>query len=491
MKPIVTAAMMSALLAGHAAPAFAQLPPPAVAARPSACPAHEIAGAVRCATINVAENPARPDGRRIDLEVMILAARNPSPDQDPLFIIPGGPGQSATRTAGPRAYFAETFDAVRETRDIVLIAPRGTAGSGELRLDPPDALLFDALDTVIPPSWVRPARARLAAQADLTQYTTSRIADDLEVTRQALGYARINIYGTSYGTRVAQLYAARHPERVRAMILKAAVPPGVAVPLTYTPGAERALRLVFDRCAADRRCAAAYPDIARRFERLMARFARDPAWIPIPHPSTRAPVELVVTDTVFGYLLRNLLMSASGAGTALGAIDAADRGDFTTAASLISRLRGAYANELAGGMLLSVTAAEDLPRVDALALAADAEAGFLRGAVARGFVEAAGLWPRGAAPDDLYRPLRGAIPVLLVAGELDPATPPDFARRIAANLDNARVVVFTGGAHSGENFTGLDAMMAAFIAAPDPMALDISAARNNRPLPLIEAGTDR
>lgn len=486
MKPIWAAAAMAALFTGCATPgsaAFQQTH----GAQPSTCPAHEIGGTVRCVAINVAENPARPNGRRIDLEVMILAARAPRPDADPLFVIPGGPGQSATRSAGPRGYFADTFDALRETRDIVLIAPRGTAGSGELRLEPPDALLFASLDTVIPSSWARTARERLAAQADLTQYTTSTIADDIEATRRALGYELINIYGTSYGTRVAQLYAARHPGRVRAMILKAPVPPGVAVPLTYTPGAQRALHLVFDRCAADPRCAAAYPDIQRRFTSLLARLARDPVRTSIAHPRTGAPVDLAITDTVFGYLLRNLLMSASGAGTTLRLIDAADKGDFATAATLISRLRGAYANDLAGGMLLSVTAAEDLPRVRAADLEVDARSGFLKGAVARGLVEAAGLWPRGAAPDDLFEPLTGRIPVLLVAGELDPATPPDFARRIAANLDNARVAVFAGGSHSGENFIDLDAMMHAFVTTPDPRALDLSAAESSRPLPLIEA----
>ena len=117
------------------------------------------------------------------------------------------------------------------------------------------------------------------------------------------------------------------------MILKAAVPPGVAEPLIYTPGAQRALHLVFDRCAADRRCAAAYPDIQRRFTMLLADPLRDPTRVSIPHPQTGAPLDLAITDTVFGYVLRNLLMSASGAGTALRVIDAADKGDFTTAAT--------------------------------------------------------------------------------------------------------------------------------------------------------------
>lgn len=483
------AATMSILVAGVASPGPAA-PQQPQGGRPSMCPEHQIGGDVRCVTISVPENPARPNGRRIDLEVMILAARDRQPHSDPLFVIPGGPGQSATRTAGPRGYFAETFDGLRQTRDVVLIAPRGTAGSGELRLDPPDGLLFDSLDTVIPAAWARAARDRLAAQADLTRYTTSAIADDIEATRQALGYPRINIYGTSYGTRVAQLYAARHPERVRAMILKAAVPPGVPIALTYTPGAQRALDIVFDRCAADRDCAAAYPDIRRRFIGLLARLAGEPARASIAHPRTGAPVELAITNTAFGYLLRNLLMSASGAGTSLRVIDAADKGDFSMAANLIARVRTAYANELAGGMLLSVLAAEDLPRIRPRDLEADAGSGFLRGAVAHGLVETARLWPRGDAPDDLYEPLRGRIPVLLVAGELDPAAPPDFARTIAATLDNARVVVFPGGSHSGENFAGLDTMMQAFITTADLARLDVSAVESNRPLPLVQAEED-
>jgi pimeloyl-ACP methyl ester carboxylesterase len=450
-----------------------------------ACPEHNLAGEVRCVTIDVAENLERPNGRRIALEVMILAARSGQPERDPLFVIPGGPGQSATRSAGVRAYFAEVFDAVRETRDVVLFAPRGTAGSHELALNPPNELLFASLDAVLPPEWVDAARARLEMQADLAQYTTANIVADIEATRRSLGYERVNVYATSYGTRVAQLYAARHGDRVRAMILKAPLPPDAVAPLTYTSGAERSLRLVFERCAAQAACAAAHPNMAQRFDALMTRLRAEPQRVSVTHPITNAPVELVINDTAFGYLLRNLLMSASGARLALDVIESASGGDFAQAGALTATMRRAYALDLAGGMSLSVIATEDVPQIAPADLEADRVAGFLRGAVADRLIEATANWPRGAAPRDLYQPLRSDIPTLLVAGELDPATPPEFAYRTAATLTRARVLVFPGGSHSANNFTGLAEIMYAFVETADPQAIDISAVAANRPLPLV------
>ena len=122
------------------------------------CPPHQLEGSVTCHSVSVLENPDEPGGRVLALEVMVLqtrAAPEVARSMDPVFVIPGGPGQSATRANGPRSYFGSVFDRLREGRDIVLLAPRGTAGSGELALEPSDERLFDELSTVIPPSWAR------------------------------------------------------------------------------------------------------------------------------------------------------------------------------------------------------------------------------------------------------------------------------------------------------------------------------------------------
>lgn len=458
---------------------------PVLATAMAPCPDHDIRGEVTCYLVTVPENPDQPEGRSIDLEVMVLEARTEGERTDPVVVIPGGPGQSATRAAGARGYFAGVFDPLRDDRDIVLLAPRGTAGSGELMLDPAPERIFDDLATVIPASWARDARARLERDADLTMYTTSHIAGDLEAIRGALRYESVNIYGTSYGTRVAQLYAARYPDRVRTLILKAPVPPTAIVPLTYTTGAQLALDALFDLCGQQSLCEDAYPDLEARFESLMEGLERDPVSVPVTNPFSGDETEMRVDDTAFGYVLRNLMMPASGGAATLAVIDMASRGDFGPLATLLSQLRAGYATGLAGGMTLSVIGSEDAPRVNERLLEEDSEAGFLRGAVARGMMKTAAEWPRAAVPSDLYRYLEGDIPTLIVAGAFDPATPVPFAREIAEHLSNAEVVVFPGGAHSANNFDGLGDIMEQFVRSGSVVGLDLSAAHENRPLPLV------
>lgn len=467
--------------------ACASTPEVAPVPQTEVCPEHDIAGDVRCLVVRVPEDRVRPRGRQIDLEVMVLAARARGLGLDPLVVVPGGPGQSATRSRNVRRYFAEAFDGVRERRDVVLIAPRGTAGSNELALEPPNDLMFASLDTVIPPEWARAGRERLETEFDLTQYTTENIVEDIEATRRALGYERLNFYGTSYGTRVVQRYAVRFRHRVRSIILKSPIPMNVPLPLTYTPGAQQSLSTAMTRCAAEPACARAHPNLAARFDALMERLRREPAHATLSHPVTQEVIDVAVTDTVFGYLLRNVLMSASGVRTAIELIELGDRGEFEQAAALLSALRRGYARDLAGGMALSVIASEDAPFVSERDLSEDAQSGFLRGAVARGMMAAVRGWPAARAPRDLREPLRGDVPTLLIAGAFDPATPPDFAYAIAAGLSRARVVVFPGGSHSAENFDGLNEIMTRFVEVADASRLDLSAATENKPVALSDA----
>jgi pimeloyl-ACP methyl ester carboxylesterase len=449
------------------------------------CPDHEIGGTVTCYRVTVPENPALVEGRSIGLEVMVLEARAESALSDPVVVIPGGPGQSATRSVGARGYFAEVFDPLRDERDIVLLAPRGTAGSGELALEPAPERLFDDLATVMPASWARDARARLERDADLTMYTTSHLVEDAEAIRAALGYAGLNIYGTSYGTRVAQLYAARYPQQVRTLILKAPVPPPAIIPLTYSPGSQHALDELFALCERQQPCAEAYPELESRFETVMQRLRQDPVPLVVTNPFSGDEVEVHVDDVVFGYVLRNLMMAARGGATVLAVIDQASQGELGQLGDVLPAMRSGYATVLAGGMTLSVIGSEDAPRVTDELLEQDTRAGFLRGAVARGMMTAAAEWPAADVPSDVYEYLEGDVPTLLVAGVFDPATPPAFAEEIAAHLSNALVVVFPGGAHSANNFGGLGGIMEQFVRTGSVDDLDLSAARDNRPLPLV------
>jgi pimeloyl-ACP methyl ester carboxylesterase len=193
------------------------------------CRVPKLATAAQCGTLEVPEDRARPAGRTLAIAVVVLPAATLSPQPDPLIMLPGGPGQSSDALAP----LAGALGGVRRNRDIVLIDPRGTGRSAPLRcpaLAPRDA--FDELaqeQTIAAAAQRCIAELRASGEADPAQYTTSAVVADVDAIRIALGYDRINLWGGSYGTRVAQEYLRRYPQHVRAVVLDGAAPPAMRV----------------------------------------------------------------------------------------------------------------------------------------------------------------------------------------------------------------------------------------------------------------------
>ena len=99
---------------------------------------------------------------------------------------------------------------------------------------------------------------------DAAQYTTAAWVADLDVVRAALGYDKINLWGGSYGTRAAQEYLRRHPDRVRSVVLDGVATPAMKSTLDVWPTREAALAAVFDACATIARLRAARIPISPR-----------------------------------------------------------------------------------------------------------------------------------------------------------------------------------------------------------------------------------
>ncbi len=445
-----------------------------------ACPDHEISGDVSCHVLNVLENPDVPDSREIPIRIMVLKTTGNLPEPDPLFIIPGGPGQSAIAAPNLRRFFAEYFAPIRENRDVVLIDQRGVGGSNRLSLEPTAALLFVRPETNMPPEWGLAALPRLTARADLTQYTTARAVDDLDAVRTALNAAQINIYATSYGTRVAQLYLKRYGAKARAVIMKGVSPPDDNIALSYGQKPQRALDRLFAECAASAGCASAYPDLESQFHAVLEALEQRPKLVETEHPMTGAPMQFEITRGAFVFGVRAQMMNAYALARLPGLVASANENDFSDWAEFLPRLPTVYATQLDGGMTFSIVAAEDAPRLSEALILADANGAFIGDTIARAFQEVAAVWPRGQAPEDLFTPLESDVPVLLVSGAFDPATPPQGAEEMLPGLPNARHIIFPGGSHSAANFDGLDLIMAAFIKNGSATDLDVSAINTNR-----------
>ena len=225
----------------------------------SECRLPRLPMAAQCGELDVPEDRARPDGRRIRLFVAVLPANTLTPKRDPLFILAGGPGQAASYL-GP---FAAQLNGVRKDRDIVLVDQRGTGRSAPLtcaafKFDERD---IDAALELDPVPRARACAAELAAQGvDAAQYTTAAWIADLDAVRAALGYDRINVWGGSYGTRAAMEYARRHPDRVRSLVLDSVAPPDMRISLEIWPTRDAVLDDVLAACRASAACREAHPD---------------------------------------------------------------------------------------------------------------------------------------------------------------------------------------------------------------------------------------
>ena len=438
------------------------------------CTVRGLQGDVRCASVPVPEDPQTPDGRRIALRVVVARATGPERASDPFVLLAGGPGQAGSDMG---EFATEAFSRVRMTRDLVLVDARGTGGSGSLRC----ALMRRPADlvgpTIYPAASVRFCHDSLSHLADLTQYTTVAIADDLERVRAALGYGQLNLYGTSYGTRLALVFLRRHPASVRAIVLKAVAPPTMVAPMNYAADAERAFGLLVRDCAADSACARAYPSPRADLDTVLARAARGEIRVPVPNGAGGADTLAVARDAIAGSLV-TLMQSASQRALVPKALRDAAAGDTRALAAVVIQTRRAVDAAIASGMHLSVSCADDGGRLDTAA-AAHADAGtFLGPSRVRMLADACSAWPMPRPAPAAGAAVRGRAPVLLVSGELDPNTPPRHAEIALRTLPNGRHVILAGVAHGWSNVADCGAAFVAdFIARASVTGLDLACAR--------------
>lgn len=400
------------------------------------------------------------------MAVIPALARDPAPD--PLFLLAGGPGQAATEAFGP---VLGAFERVRKTRDLVLVDQRGTGSSNPLRCDPiaPDAPLAERLRTTTLDE-AKFKECLKGYDADPRFYTTAIAMQDLDDVRAALGYAQINLWGGSYGTRAALVYLRDHPATARSAILDGVAPPQLILPLEFAQDAQRSIDLLFSQCDADDACGKTFPRLSQRFTELLKRLETNPAKAKVQDPRTGAVTEVRISRIAFASGIQNILYQQDLASLVPLIIDRASTGEygpFVAAVASFEQTRG-----LSTGMTFSVACAEDLRGVTMAQAQAEARGTFLGPPIAEGFLRICSFWPRGDAPPRAA--IHSDAPVLLFSGELDPATPPRWADLAAETLPHSRKFVVPGVGHGTVAEGCVPRLVEQFLQKPDPAALDAS-----------------
>ena len=429
------------------------------------CGYPDVEVSVRCGILRVPVNYEDRGGSTIDLAFVILSGTE-TPEDDPVFLLPGGPGDPPTFFLGPG--FLERFDETLRSRELIVMDPRGTGRSGAMTCaageGPPPVV-----ETSFPTALVDACLERWRAQTDLSQFSSESIVRDFESLRKWLGYDQVNLSAYSYGTRLAQVYIRDAPSAVRSAVLNSVVPLNSSAYASMGRTLEGVLREVVAGCAADALCAEEFPELESAVAETMERAERGfevsvrfddgtyPIWFDAPR---------------FAASLRVML-----AGQPLDvprAVSQAHEGDW-------SEIVRGYANRLRGiwgayplAHHFAVLCPEDIEIVADPAGGEESADYGLGGEIFGSYVRACGRFPEGSKrPAVNWEPVSSDLPVLLVSGQYDPATPPAHAEGVAARLRNSRHLVFP---REGHIVTGacVGSIEAAFYEARSTRELDIS-----------------
>lgn len=430
-----------------------------------------------CGTLTLPENRDEPNGRTLDIHFAVIPAQNRAAP-DPIFMLAGGPGQAATETF---PFIFDHFSRLNQSRDIVLVDQRGTGQSHPLACPAIQELPLDADEAMVRQT-VDECRQTLMETADLTQYVTEIAMQDLDAVRDALGYEQINLIGVSYGTRAAQTYMRLFPEQTRVVVMDAVVSPSLVLQLQSPADGQRALELLFARCAADEACAERFPTFAAEFDQLLAGLQTEKE-VMLTHPVTGERLALTLTDEELMQVMFNLLYSPDFSSLLPLLVEGAvDTADYTPLIAQALALTGGQ--QMYQGMFYAVTCSEDAPRIDAEEAAAiQAETQFPL--VSADFTAVCEDWPRTAVSAQMFTPLESDIPTLLLSGEADPITPPHYGDEVAQTLRNHEHIVLDGYAHGILSVGCIPAIVTDFIEAGTAVGLDTSCTARITPPPFF------
>lgn len=424
---------------------------------PIAIPA-EHARRVSCGVLVVPERRTPPSdpAKTISLPVIVITSKSPNASDPLVFPTAGGPG-GGTRSA--LLYVLDHGGWANDDRDVILIEQRGNA-LAQPSLDCPEldvenmvddgALLTDGEQRARRSEQIEACRARLAEEAvDLAAYTSAESVADLADLRAALRYDQWNLYGTSYGARLALTAMRDRPDGLRSVILDGVYPPHINRYEETPAGFTAALDALFADCAADSACDQQYPDLERSLADVLDRAAQDPFTVTVKHPADRSPLTVRISDTELVAGLADALQDAGLVRVLPYLIDRLAAGDVEAAVPLAQRGIDT-ADAPSEGLELSVDCAEEAPFNDderiAAALAADPLLAHY--GLSGGFREDCAIWGVPPLAETENAPVVSSIPTLLMTGRHDPVTPARFADVTAEHLSSSYVHTFPALGHT-------------------------------------------
>ena len=401
--------------------------------------------------------------KTIRLAVAIFKSTSSTPAADPIVYLEGGPGGSPLR-----AYASQVdlyFGPFLAQRDLILVDQRGT-GYSQPALDCPQVTQADIdalpLDLSAAESDQRSNAALFACRDQLTgagdnlaAYTSAESAADFNDLRSVLGYKEWNLYGISYGTRLALTIERDFPAGLRSVVIDSVLPPQVDLIDTQPDNTIRAFNQLFDSCAADAACSAAYPNLRTIFFDTAQKLNQTPVKTSITLPDVGIPglagkqVDLLINGDSFISAIFQAFYVTSYLPDLPQVIYQASQGSLDAVAQ-IDTVFMASEKDVSWGMYASVNCYEEVPFSNESKLAADLQAhpelGGSEGTAQRAFDMCQG-WGVAPAPASEDQAVKSDVPTLVLSGQFDPVTPPEWGKLAASTLNKSYYVEIPAAGH--------------------------------------------
>jgi pimeloyl-ACP methyl ester carboxylesterase len=368
----------------------------------------------------------------------------------------GGPGGNGGSMVARLGRLGNDFlNALMVDGDFIVIAQRGTT------------LSVPSLDC----EWIGECQQ---LTGDLPAYNTAYNADDVNEIRSLLGYEKLNLFGISYGSRLALEVMRRHGEHIRSSIIGGIVPSHVVWSAGIPRSFYSALTALNASCADHGSCGAAYGDLEADFIAGITALNDEP----------------VVLDNgnigLDGYTYASLLFQFMYSNSTypwlpLMISDLAESRVDRVESYLVDALYATSNASVARGMYYSVVCGEMFsPPNESLFDQVNADVPSVIRDIFSGswyrVLDTCSEWPTGSLQTELAEPVSSDLPTFVASGTMDPITPPSYGVAAAETLSNALVVDYQNSGHGStvQSDCGRDTFLA-FLADPSA-SIDVSCA---------------
>lgn len=413
-----------------------------------------------CGRLAVAENRDNPT-KNIELNVAVIKTSSIDKLNDPLLFLAGGPGQGAVDTF---ASIVPLFGKLMPHRDMVLVDQRGTGDSNPLRceIDPDE---YEALSDLSSDAWKDWTRECLQSlDADTRMYTTSIAIEDLEAVRTALNIEKWNLYGGSYGSRKALTYMNMYPESIRAVVLDGVVSHDEALGTSHEANLRSTLDRIFDLCQKNSACNERFGDAEQQMWTFLDQLKEQPIDLRLQNSSTGDFEQVTMTREYAVIALRMFSYSPETMGLIPLMVSLANHGQPETMAYQAQMMMEGLNQGLNNALELSVSCAEDVPFMPTATNVTNSLFGDDLFDLMRARCE---LWDSVKVDPAFKQPVASDIPTLLLSGEYDPVTPPEFAEKAMQTLSNSQHLVAKGQGHIVATRGCMPKIVTAFINDPE------------------------